>query len=480
MLPIYPKIPIEQKHFLYLFAFFISLISAFAQSDSAIELEKISEYVEQIKESYNLPGVTVSITDKDSTLYLEHFGNIGANDQVLIGSCSKSFTALLTLKLEQKGLLNLNDPVHKYLNWFQYADKNQSDRIVVRDLLQHTSGIPSIFGRLNIEEDENKSTKNSIQYKLSTISLESDETHYEYSNFNYDLLGYIIEQVTARTYGDALHDEILMSLKLKNTSGFVLNPNKQNFPQSFNYFLYYPIIPFTSTYYKDEIPSGYIASTAGDMAIYLRELLKSYVDDSSLLFEKDIVDSLFTPNDTVKSNYGYGWFKNNWQNREIVRHSGLTEGFNTSMIVLPSEGKAIFVGINSSTGSAFEIAAGIFHLLIDKEPRKFSKIVFYLIRSIPLLVLVLMLVLFVQIKKWRDKNYRIRLCNKLKPNLLLGLGIMFGLLWVIVFPILYNTSMEVIIEYDPVSGISLIIIATSSILISFLYYLNNQPNDLLL
>ena len=48
--------------------------------------------------------------------------------------------------------------------------------------------------------------------------------------------------------------------------------------------------------------------------------------------------------------------------------SGLTEGFNTCMIILPEEKKAIFVGINSGVGQAFEIAAGIFHILIDKDP----------------------------------------------------------------------------------------------------------------
>ena len=477
MLPLNRKIQIEKKCFLYLLVVITSLVSAFSQTDSNIESEEITHYVEQIKESYNLPGVTVSITDKNSTRYLEHFGKIGANNQVIIGSCSKSFTALLTLELEQKGFLNLDDPVNKYLEWFQYADKSQSDRILIRDLLQHTSGIPSIFGRLAIQMDENNSSKTDIQRKLSTLSLESEDIRYQYSNINYDLLGFIIEQVSEKNFGDVLSDEILQKLNLENTFGFPLNPDDRNFPQSFNYFLYFPIIPYTSTYHKDQIPSGYITSTAGDMAIYLRELLKSYVDNSSLVIEKDITDSLFTPKDPDRSNYGYGWFKNNWQDREVIYHSGLTEGFNTAMIILPSEDKAIFVGINSNTESAFEIAAGIFHLLIDIEPRKFSTTVFYLIRSVPILLLVLLTILFVQIKKWRKKNYEIHLSKKIKSNLFLILGIIFGLLWVIVFPILYETSLEVIIDYDPISGISLIAIAITTILISFITYFNKESNQ---
>jgi len=474
MITFFSEIPSRHMRLLFIIVIYLQLIPMLAQS--TIDSERISAYVEEIKESHNLPGVTVSITDKNSTLYLEHFGKITADEQLLIGSTSKSFTALLTLKLEQKELLNLNDPVVKYLSWFQYEDKSRSDKILIRDLLQQTSGIPSIFGRMTVDEDSTGSTKKSIQKLLSTITLESTEIGYAYSNINYRLLGFIIEEVTGLSFGAALEQNILQPLHLKHTSGFVLSKDSKAFPRSYNYFLYYPILPYTSNYPRDEIPGGYVASNAGDMAIYLREHLKSYVDDSSDLIDKNIAVSLFTPKDLTKSKYGYGWFINNWQNREVFYHTGLAQGFNTCMIVLPTEDKAIFVGINSGVDQAFEIAAGIFHLLIDKEPREFSTLFFYLIRSLPFLAIILITFLIFNVKKWRKKNFRVGLSRKLIPNLLLCLGVIFGSLWVIIFPILYNTTMKVIIDYDPTSGISLIIVACSIILISVINYFNNQSN----
>lgn len=451
---------------------FFVLFSSKAQSK--IDSNRISEYVEQIKNDFNLPGVTVSITDLDSTLYLKHFGKINSNEQILIGSCSKSFTALLVLKLQEKNLLNVRDPVVKHLSWFQYADKNISDQVELLDLIHQTSGIPSIMGRIAVEEDESGSTEKEVDRMLSTLKVQSIPGEYEYSNINYRLLGFIIEKVTGKMYGQALKDEILKPLNLYNTSGFVLEEQYENFPMSYNYFLYYPVIPFVSTYTEDQIPAGHISSTAHDMAIYLRDLSKSYTQNSGVLIDKESAQTLFAPDTRIPSKYAFGWFIQNWQNTEVIFHTGLTEGFNTCMIILSEERKAIFVGINSSVDQAFQIAYGIFHLLVDQEPRKFSKTVFYLIRSIPILVLFLLVVLVNSMMKWKKLNFPVRISKKIWSNIRLVLGIAFGLLWVILFPVLYVTTLAVITEHDPTSGISLVLISVSIILISFLRYFNYQ------
>lgn len=455
-----------------LYLLLISFVPLWSQSK--IDVDEVTNYVERIKESYNLPGVTVSITDVYTTLYLEHFGKIDNSDQVLIGSCSKSFTALLTLKLQEKGLLNLNDPVVRHLSWFRYADKSQSDKIIIKDLLHQTSGIPSILGRITIEEDSTGSTQKKVESLLSELSFESSLNKFQYSNINYRLLGFIVEKVTGSPYGEVLKKEILDPLGLAHTTGFVLKPEGKGFPRSYNYFLYYPMIPFTSTYYKDQIPEGHVASNAYDMAVYLREHLKGYVDDSGQIMDQDMANALFASKDTTRSNYGFGWFIRNAQHKQVIFHTGLTEGFNTCMIILPETEKAIFVAINSGVDTAFEIASGISRILDNNEPKAYSKTFFYLVRSIPLLVMVLLVIVVLKIKKWRAVNFKMGISKKLVPNLFLLLGLLFGSLWVIVFPVMYQTTLEVIINHDPSSGISLIMIAILIILISLINYFKNQ------
>ena len=360
MFQFYKKLSGHFKQILSILIVFLLFNPIVAQS--GINSDLITEYVERIKKSYNLPGVAVSITDLDSIIYLETFGKISPNEQFLIGSCSKSFTALLILKLQHKNLLDIDDPVVQYLSWFQYKDKSVSDKIVIKDLLQQTSGIPSILGRITIDEDNEGSTKNEVASLLAKVATDSGEHNFEYSNINYRLLGFIIEQVTGREFGDVLNSELLVPLQLKTTTGFVLKKDDKNFPKSYDYFLYYPIIPYISQYEKDRIPAGYIASTVSDMGSYLRELMKSYTNDSSLLIDQNTTHSLFEPNPNNKSDYGLGWFIANWQDNKVIWHTGLVEGFNTAMIILPEEEKAIFAAANVSELTAFEIAAGIFHI----------------------------------------------------------------------------------------------------------------------
>jgi hypothetical protein len=75
---------------------------------------------------------------------------------------------------------------------------------------------------------------------------------------------------------------------------------------------------------------------------------------------------------------------------------------------------------------------------------------------------------------WKKSHFKIGFSKKFLPNFLLILGVVFGLLWVIAFPIIYNTSLAVIIDYDPVSGYSIIIIAIAIILITIIRYLNGK------
>ncbi len=129
-----------------------------SQSDSPLStniIHEINEFVESKRAYYNSPSIAVAITDENSTVYLKHFGNAEKKDKYLIGSNTKSFTALLVLILQEKKKLNINYPVHKYLKWFEYKNKNISNKITLKNLLQHTSGINTAMGETFKESNPN-------------------------------------------------------------------------------------------------------------------------------------------------------------------------------------------------------------------------------------------------------------------------------------------------------------------------------------
>lgn len=435
---------------------------------------EIIQYLEKIKKEYNVPGMVVAISNKDGIAYLKSFGNVSVNDNFILGSNSKSFTALIILQLQEKGLLNINDPVVKYLPWFEYKNKEISNQVTLKNLLHHTSGQSTEIGRSFIDEKE---SEEDVRLKIIALlkSVEVDKypiKDFDYSNLNYQLLGYIIEKVTGKEYSVVLKEEITDVLKLKNTSTVL----PKNMAQGYQPFLYYSIIPITPNYNKIDMPSGFINSNAQDLSKYLRELMNSYNNDTTSLFSKKLTDRLFTPNDENNAGYALGWLNFDYYGTNIIFHDGLTQSFNSAMIIAPEIDKNIVVLTNHYGESAAALSFGVLSILLDKEPPKFPKVVYYIIRSLPFLVLLFLIVFLALFKKWIRKGKPTRISRKILPNILLVIGLIIALGWTFYVLRIFRASVSNMLEYDITSGISSILLTIFSLGIVLILYFNNVRN----
>ena len=143
-----------------------------------------------IRDSH-IPGMAVIVVNKDEVLFAEAYGNCESIDTpFIIGSMSKSFTALAIMQLVEQGKIDLDTPISDYIDVSLYL-KNTLDgnRITVRQLLNHTSGLGTYqrFGSAKITDSYGK---------------------YEYANVNYGLLGKIIESVSGKSYSDYVEQYI--------------------------------------------------------------------------------------------------------------------------------------------------------------------------------------------------------------------------------------------------------------------------------
>lgn len=142
---------------------------------------------------------------------------MSSDQQIRIGSITKTFVATLTLILVDEGILTLSDKLYNY-----YPEFPQSDQITISHLLKHTSGI--------VTWDENDSIRNSIYdgtgnwtidkliHWASDQPLHSDPgSEFHYSNIGYFLLGKIIEMETGTTVVEAIYSKISTPLGLSNT-----------------------------------------------------------------------------------------------------------------------------------------------------------------------------------------------------------------------------------------------------------------------
>ena len=217
-----------------------------------------------------------------------------------IASCSKTFTAVCILQLAEKGKLNINDTLDKYFPEYE-AGKN----ITISNLLHMSSGIPDYlnnpdpFWNISGEDAANQKISDILQDRITDedllnamyqapLSFEPG-TQYEYSNTNYRLLAFVIENVTGMKYCDYVKKNIFDKCGMKNTTSMAtgdLTYVPQDFEEEVKYGFSdkdgYPACPNNSR------GDGGIHSNLTDMVAFDRALF------TGKLLNQDSMKTLFT------------------------------------------------------------------------------------------------------------------------------------------------------------------------------------------
>src|SRR5690606_23471813 len=126
-----------------------------------VDQDRIDAYIQSRMQTANIPGLALGVVYGDEVVYLKGYG-IAAPDGRLVtpqtpfilGSTSKSFTALAVMQLVEAGRIDLDVPVTTYLPWLRTSDAAASVQITVRHLLNQNSGLPTYAGRLGFADND--------------------------------------------------------------------------------------------------------------------------------------------------------------------------------------------------------------------------------------------------------------------------------------------------------------------------------------
>ena len=270
------------------------------------------ERYKSLLESYGggkCPGTMVVATDEDVIyLYCEDgvekdgVTRISQDTVFDIASCSKTFTAVCILQLAEKGKLNINDTLDKYFPEYE-AGKN----ITISNLLHMSSGIPDYlnnpdpFWNISGEDAANQKISDILQDRITDEDLLNamyqaplsfdPGTQYEYSNTNYRLLAFIIENVTGMKYCDYVKKNIFDKCGMKNTTSMAtgdLTYVPQDFEEQVKYGFSdkdgYPACPNNSRG-DGGIHSNLTDMVAFDRALFTGKLLNQ--DSMKILFTEE-------------------------------------------------------------------------------------------------------------------------------------------------------------------------------------------------
>jgi CubicO group peptidase (beta-lactamase class C family) len=256
-----------------------------------------------------------------------------------LASITKGFTAMAVMILQEKGKLNLQDSICKFLGDCPDAWKP----VTVRGLLNHTSGIadyaaaPDFMRTISLPVTTDELIASFMNLPLQFAPGEN----FAYSNSNYILLGQIIEKVSGKSFAVFVRENIFAPLSMKN-SGY--DDNSTLLKHRANGYIKQPDGIINARYMdmSNAYAAGGLYSTAEDLLLWNQAL------DAGRLVSKKSLEEIFTPG---KGGVGYGWFINRDANRSVIFQGGLNSGFAASVFRYPEE-RACVILLNNFENAA--------------------------------------------------------------------------------------------------------------------------------
>jgi len=320
---------------------------------------------------FNMFEGAVLVAENGKVIYKASFGKANrewnipntTGTKFMIGSVSKPLTATLTLIQVQKKLIDLDKTIADYLPEFT---SKPAANVTIKQLLSHTSGIPNyditkdFFPRIS---RQNFTRENYVKVFMDSALAFKPGTRYAYSSWGYFTLGYILEKITGRSYSQLMKEDIFDKIQMNNSGSYyhtqIVPGRATGYDYSFG--------GFTSADFRDQ------SNTMGTGDIYstVEDLFKFHLAISNnTLIDKALTDEMLTPG-MRPAQYGYGWFNKNFKYTPADSiasnfHLGMTEGFISFMLRIPSTNSFVIILCNSSPTDFFGITGNLVKVLYDK------------------------------------------------------------------------------------------------------------------
>lgn len=362
----------------------LSVLSVSSFAEKTPDITKINAYVNAQMQKDLIPGLALGIVRGQQTVELRGFGEadptgrpVTPQTPFLLGSISKSFTALAVMQLVQAGKVSLDAPVQRYLPWFQVGDLRASRQITIRQLLNQTSGLPTSAETAALAGTGTQTLEQYVRGLNNVVLVSSPGTAFNYSNANFCILGLIIQEVSGENYGTYIEQHVFAPLQMHQS--FVSQQEAQDHGMATGERLELGTpLAANLPYLPAILPAGYLISSAEDMTHYLiaQNNGGSY-NQTSVLAPSNVVllhkpAALMTQNPATF--YAMGWMVGPINGIPAVSHDGDLANFHADMALLPQGQWGIVVLINvngavpSLSGAYSSLIAGIVSILNGQQP----------------------------------------------------------------------------------------------------------------
>ena len=345
--------------FLFVFALQSTAVAQTGRSTRGPVAHAADSIADAIIKRGRVAALSIAVIRGRDTLVMKGYGMADIENEVpatprtvyRIGSVTKQFTSVAIMQLVEQGKLSLDDDVTKYVP----NAPTHGRRVLVRHLLNHSSGIPSYtdvggsLGRIMRQD----LPKDSLIATVKDDSLQFEPgSHFYYNNTGYFLLGMIIERVTGKPYGEYLHDVLFAPNGLSSTVYCSVTPLIKHRAQGYDA---RPTGLVNADYISMDLPyaAGSLCSTVGDLAAWTRLL------HSGKLVKKSSFASMTTPAKLTSGRpmqYGFGLFMDTLGTHRRIHHGGGINGFISELAYYPDDSLTVVVLSNTAPAPSDEVA----------------------------------------------------------------------------------------------------------------------------
>lgn len=343
---------------IFLITLFIGVLSQIAISQN-FDKAKLDNYFDALDANNKFMG-SVAFSQNGKIVYTKSVGFSDVENQIKadqetkyrIGSISKTFTAVMVMKAVEDGKLSLNQTLNKF-----FPKIENSEKITIQNLLNHRSGIH------NFTADQDYLTWHTLpktqQEMLKIIrnggsDFEPDSKS-QYSNSNYILLSYILENIFESSFADLLNTTIVESVGLKNTYlGEKIN-TAENESKSYAYMDNWSIENETDM--SIPLGAGGIVSTPIDLVKFSDALF-----NGEILSEKSL-----SRMKTFQDRFGLGLFQIPFYDKNGYGHTGGIDGFSSVFSYFPEENLSFALTSNGTNYNNNDISIAVLSAMFGKS-----------------------------------------------------------------------------------------------------------------
>ncbi|MBI1761503.1 MAG: serine hydrolase [Acidobacteria bacterium] len=331
-------------------------------TDTKAMLASLDALINDGLKKFDVPGMSIAVVKGKEIIYAKGFGYRDVEKQLpvtpdtlfAIGSCSKAFTTFVLGTLVDDGKVEWDQPVRTYIPWFRMNEASVTERLSVRDLVTHRSGLP----RHDLVWYNNyDASREQLVRRLPYLELSADlRARFQYNNLMFVTAGYLTEVLTGKTWEAAVRERVFAPLDMQRTN-FAVTDSQKDADFAYPYakrddkVVKLPFRPITNIG-----PAGSINSSANEMAHWVITHLNGGQYNGKRVAAAATVNELHQPQmatgapstrpDISAQDYGMGWFIDTYRGHQRVHHGGNIDGFSANAVLFPNDGYGIVVLTN--------------------------------------------------------------------------------------------------------------------------------------